>query len=916
MNFLKNKKQLFIKNITVAVFFIFHYHPITAQKISKRLDSIHKLEVNKSEKIKLYDALISRYEKLNNYTQLGSDAHQIAEWLHINTNTKQKAIEMVQTAIDARIKAIPFNPDLLKRSYNNLGLYYFKGKQYQASIKVYKTLIKVTATDFLIGRGYYMMGRNFNKLEDPYQAITYFQKAQYYFKNDKKYLSKNHYQLSKAYRIIRSRKNSEKVLYHLKTSEKLLLENNKIDYRRLFNINNEIGRWYFEQLQDTLNGEKYFKKADKITQNINDIRYQAVISYNLGLTYIDRDNLAAKQYIDISYKKFLEAKMELKLPYFGMGLLANSNKNYIQAEEYYYKCLSEFFESTISYDTIDNFLTKEKLTDIKDRMFLLEILKYAIDNYIDWGIKANNSSYHQKAIRLVKVSDRLINLMLESTNSDNSKLLWRSIASGTYASGIQASLEADDIDYGFFLSEKNKALLLQQEILKENSSIPSDFIEYERSLQRELISLQKEQERSNSVNDSLFMSLLFDKQEELYHLRDSIKTLYPDYIKERQSSALLTPLSDIVIKDNEIVMQYMMTERIAGIFPNTYCLVLSKDAKKLFKLENTKDLHDKIFTLRALLNKPFRNQEDILNYKKRATTLYHSLFPEEIRPLLKNKKITIVPDHLLSNLPFEALITDTGNYLLEENEISYTYSLSFQKQNTERKRNSNEEFLGIAPKDFKNDLTSLPNSIQEIKSGIKQYSGKLLQNEEATKDNFIKEIKDYKIVHLATHAFASDSITPWISFKNEKITNAEIDLLRNNADMVVLSACNTSLGEVHSGEGVLSLARSFFKSGANTVIPSLWSTNDKATATITADFYKNLSEGQTKSAALRTAKLNYLQSNTDAEASPHYWASMILIGDTGTLLPQSNNLWIFLLGFGIIAAIALSLYVYKRVTRV
>ena len=98
------------------------------------------------------------------------------------------------------------------------------------------------------------------------------------------------------------------------------------------------------------------------------------------------------------------------------------------------------------------------------------------------------------------------------------------------------------------------------------------------------------------------------------------------------------------------------------------------------------------------------------------------------------------------------------------------------------------------------------------------------------------------------------------------------------------------------GEGVNSLSRGFFKSGAKSVISSLWSTNDKATATITGDFYKHLSKGKTKSEALRQAKLNYLKNNSDAEASPHYWASLILIGDTGVLLPETNYLWWYITG--------------------
>ncbi|MBQ4805821.1 CHAT domain-containing protein, partial [Aquimarina sp. MMG015] len=89
-------------------------------------------------------------------------------------------------------------------------------------------------------------------------------------------------------------------------------------------------------------------------------------------------------------------------------------------------------------------------------------------------------------------------------------------------------------------------------------------------------------------------------------------------------------------------------------------------------------------------------------------------------------------------------------------------------------------------------------------------------------------------------------------------------------------------------------------------------TNDKATATITSDFYKNLSEGQTKSEALRTAKLKYLKNNTDAEASPHYWASLVLIGDSGTLLPTTNYTNYIILGIVTLLLIILGVFIYKR----
>jgi len=284
-----------------------------------------------------------------------------------------------------------------------------------------------------------------------------------------------------------------------------------------------------------------------------------------------------------------------------------------------------------------------------------------------------------------------------------------------------------------------------------------------------------------------------------------------------------------------------------------------------------------------------------------------------VQKLISDKKLTLITDHILGNVPFEALIIDptNGTYLIEKCEITYEYSLSFEEENQKIKRDAKKDFLGIAPINF-DDFTTLNSTKEELQAAKNFYSGHTLINEEATKSDFLKLAKNYKILHLATHANASDSIMPWIAFKNDRLLLPELNAFENQAELVVLSACNTSLGKLLQGEGINSLARGFFKSGANTVIPSLWSTNDKATATITSDFYKNLSEGHTKSAALRTAKLNYLNNNTDAEASPHYWASLVLIGDNGTLLPQSNNLLFLWIGLGLIVALVLFYIFLKR----
>lgn len=103
------------------------------------------------------------------------------------------------------------------------------------------------------------------------------------------------------------------------------------------------------------------------------------------------------------------------------------------------------------------------------------------------------------------------------------------------------------------------------------------------------------------------------------------------------------------------------------------------------------------------------------------------------------------------------------------------------------------------------------------------------------------------------------------------------------ADMVVLSACETGIGELQNGEGVISLARGFTYAGAKSIITSLWNVNDQKTADLMVDFYRNLKEGQQKDNALANAKRSYLQQTSGNLAHPFYWAGFIPIGNMDSI---------------------------------
>ncbi|MDY8137837.1 CHAT domain-containing tetratricopeptide repeat protein [Aquimarina sp. 2201CG5-10] len=872
------------------------------QQISAKLDSIHKLSESDYDKLELYYSILDQYQKDKDYTQLGYDAHQLAKWIH-KEKKWDTAIEIVEIAYKAREKASPYDLELLKRSYYNYAIYNQRKENHTIAIQYFQKMLNLGGTDFLRGRAYGLVGESYDEIGDSYSSIENHLQAFPYFnsKAQEKYLIANHINISVTYKNIRTKESAIKALKHLQIADSIIKNKNKLKSSYLINTN--LAGLYYEgvSIRDPEKTKIHLEEALKRAKEINNSHFLCNTYYNLGIAYIEEKPVLAKRYFNKSLK--LSNKYQNLTPRIltGLGMVAHAEKDYSTALKHYKNSFSSYFNTTI-YNL--KWLPEKRLLDkITNKALFLEFLKRKILTHLALAKQTQKLSDYHEAIDVVKTSDQLIDIILKEDLSYKTELQWRSLASEIYILGLEACYQSNRISDAHYFMEKNKSLLLIQELNKKKINIPEIVLEKEKELEQKIIDQQNFfLTAQNNQKDSI-SEVILNTKSTLKKFKDSLSTDYPSYFFKKNLPKIVS-INDIKIKSSQVIIQYVMAERVAEVLPEAYGLVLFNDQKVFFKLENIKELLDNIYTLRKQLSTPFKNEEDIAAYKKTAYQLYTSLIPMEVRTELKNKKATIITDHMISMIPFEALVTDidSGRYLIEDSQINYTYSLSFQKENTTVSRNAEKEFLGIAPVQFSDGLTSLNQSKTEISTANTYYDGSLLIKEKATKENFIKEARNYKILHLATHADASDSIAPWIAFHDEKLTDLELNVIPNEAELVVLSACNTSLGEVRRGEGVLSLARGFFKSGANTVVPSLWNTNDKATATITGDFYKNLSEGKTKSEALHLAKLNYLHSNEGAEASPHYWAPLVLIGDTSTLIPESNGYWIWLL-IGVIVLI-------------
>ena len=162
----------------------------------------------------------------------------------------------------------------------------------------------------------------------------------------------------------------------------------------------------------------------------------------------------------------------------------------------------------------------------------------------------------------------------------------------------------------------------------------------------------------------------------------------------------------------------------------------------------------------------------------------------------------------------------------------------------------------------------------------------------------------YRILHIAAHGLVNDSLPEFsgIAFSNNtKLLKGkdhnflqvhEIYNMNLNAELVVLSACQTGVGTFKQGEGVINLGRAFRYAGSPNVLVSQWSVNDTDTAELMGYFYNFLSEGMDKDKALQKAKLQFLEQNKFA--NPFQWGAFVLWGNDKPITTTNTHWWYYL----------------------
>ena len=289
---------------------------------------------------------------------------------------------------------------------------------------------------------------------------------------------------------------------------------------------------------------------------------------------------------------------------------------------------------------------------------------------------------------------------------------------------------------------------------------------------------------------------------------------------------------------------------------------------------------------------------------------WHQLLIEPIADLLPtnpNERVVFIPKGILFLVPFPALQDESGQYLIEKHTILTSPSIQVldltrkQKEKLASSRSLNSDTspmlivgnptmpsLPSLPDEPTRQLPSLPDAEREAIEIAKFFDTEAITGDEATETVIAQKISNARLIHFATHGLLEygipeDSLVRdvpgAIAFAPSAqddglLTSSEILDLDLNAELVVLSACDTGRGKI-TGDGVIGLSRSLISAGVPSVIVSLWSVPDTPTADLMTEFYKNLEENPDKAQALRQAMLSTMKNYPN----PVDWAAFTLIGE-------------------------------------
>ncbi len=634
---------------------------------------------------------------------------------------------------------------------------------------------------------------------------------------------------------------------------------------------------------------------------------KAFVLSNLGQTYLKMgDRVAAEGYYDRSLKMYQDSygkkHPDIASTLNAIGNIQLSQRNYDAAIRNYQLAMqanvSDFNDDEVTVNPVtDNYYNGNVL--LYSLLFKAEALEA---KYFGQTLKFNDLLLSMDAI---KKCDMLIENLRNKINNESDKIALGVVANEVYASGVRiahtlalnAWKKNSYKEMTFYFAEKSKSAVLQEAISDANAKsfagIPDELLEEEKYLKalsaycHQQLAQKPSPEEEQSLRDILFK---VNRDYEVFV--KNLEEKFPEYynLKFNSTAPSISQIQSKLDKKTAII-SYFIDEKNNRL----YTFLITNDKYKIFDNAIPTDF-DKLIT--GLRNSLFYNE--INTYISTGQNLSKVILPPIPGTI---SHLVIIPTGRMGVIPFEALFTQEPKsndftklpYLLNDYSISYDFSagLILQKNTSSATRNNSPSILLCAPVDFdvSTNLNRLPGTEEEVNEIAQLFASRNLKNETLVKLNADEDqikspaIKDYRYLQFATHGVV-DEENPELSRiflskgENEdgNLYSGEIYNLELDADLVALSACETGLGKISKGEGVIGLSRALVYAGARSIIVSFWNVADASTSHLMTEFYTHLLAGNNNdfAAALRASKLSMIEGKT--YSSPYYWAPFVILG--------------------------------------
>ncbi len=525
--------------------------------------------------------------------------------------------------------------------------------------------------------------------------------------------------------------------------------------------------------------------------------------------------------------------------------------------------------------------------------YVRDILLSILESYRLMIEEGSDEPVLQRMMQIVTYSNLVIKyhysgIADERLAMEASSNLKKSSFYGIFASWKLAQTNRSYIDTAFVLSDSPRAFNLNfQRNIAQRYASDSAQLELRRisELTNQIANLQA----SGDGKD-----ILFDLKKKLYRAKVNLSERYSATLEFMDNTANALGAKTSIEKTSAAIQYFTKGDSIfiVGVNPKKTDIQLVTINGFSSKIQGfTRDIKT------GISQSPYQRE-------------FYELLIKPMEPIIKGKqKLHVFADEILMEIPFELFTNPSGEFLLKKHSIEYLYTSKGFSSTASR---NNWSLLAIAPtfgeteiitptmlsqtsisntEVFRSDnnrtmLVPLPYSQSEVDEITKLFGSKkipyeLIVGADATKNKFIEKMPQHTILHIASHGVSGDRHNSGLFFQasdypekdNHFLRMAELFNNKTSANLVVLSACKTGIGEVLEGEGIMALPRGFIYAGSQNVIASLWKIHDQKTKEFMILFYNYLLKGNDYTEALRLAKLDSIAKGY----LPIDWAGFILI---------------------------------------